>query len=481
MTGKPFFSVLVPTYNQAQYVGQALDTLLRQTDPDWEAVVVNDGSTDDTPAVLAHYSELDGRIRVIHQLNGGTGSALNAGLRHARGEWVCWLSSDDFFDARKLEIHRRAIAQHPGCRFFFTYSQQYDDATGYTARHPFWRPNANRLWQILNMLRGNFVHGNSICVSREAWMQTGYFNENLRYAQDYDMWLRLITRYPATLIPEPTCITRYHPGQGTHRFPEACQFDSAKAAITFINTHDFAGLVPLVDLDEPGMAEAAVMKALSIAGEAAAYLYALGPHPGLLRRIVEWAWELQNGRIAPHIQAVVRAWAWELCGQYRGSDFGSLWECVARVGNRDLTSMRHEPVSHVETAERYLFLLRREGNHLASAVERYLREFEGSSFADGAYSIASGWPGDPRNLIGTYTAMARKRRWFPLSAMGATARCPSLLSNYAWWSTVMRSTVPGQVALKLGKIALDPNSAERQQLYQAVEHVSRHWPRREAA
>src|SRR5436309_795558 len=104
---KPFFSVLVPTYNQAHYVGQALDSLIGQSDPDWEAIVVNDGSTDGTAGILEAHRATDPRIRVIHKQNGGTGSALNEGLRHARGEWICWLSSDDLFHPRKLEIHRR--------------------------------------------------------------------------------------------------------------------------------------------------------------------------------------------------------------------------------------------------------------------------------------------------------------------------------------------------------------------------------------
>ncbi len=481
MTGKPFFSVLVPTYNQAQYVGQALDTLLRQTDPDWEAVVVNDGSTDDTPAVLAQYSALDGRIKVIHQSNGGTGSALNTGLRHARGEWICWLSSDDFFDIRKLEIHRRAIAQHPGCQFFFTYSQQYDDATGYTARHGFWQPNAICRWQILNMIRGNLVNGNSVCVSREAWMQTGYFNEALRYAQDYDMWLRLMASYPAMLIPEATCITRYHGAQGTHRFPEACRFDSAKAAIRFLNEHHFVSLVPLLDLNDPHMAEAAVMKALGIAADATAHLYALGPHPGLLWRIVEWAWAIPTPPLAARIQAIVRAWAIEICWQYRDSEFGSFWQTIARARSADLAVVRYQELSPAAIAERYLDLLQHEGNEHATAVRRYLREFERSAPAVDGASCLPGPSCDVPMRLPSYTAKSSRRRWIPLSALRATMRYPRLLFNYSWWAGIIRSTVPGQTALRLGKIALDPNSNERQRLHQTANQMSQRWFRRHAA
>ena len=234
----PFFSVLVPTYNQAQYLGQALDSLLAQADSDWEAVVVNDGSTDSTSQVLETYSRSDRRFRVLHKQNGGVASALNAGLREARGEWICWLSSDDLFDRRKLIVHREWIARDPNCRFFFTNSRLLNDVTGSFKDTWLSIPRDPKL-QVLEMLRLNYVHGNSICVHRDAWSQAGVFNEELRYAQDYDMWLRLLALYPATFIPERTCITREHALQETKTFPQATRFDSAKAAINFINQHNF--------------------------------------------------------------------------------------------------------------------------------------------------------------------------------------------------------------------------------------------------
>ena len=84
----PFFSILVPTYNQAQYLGEALDSLSTQTDPDWEAIIVNDGSTDNTADIIEAYCQKDSRFQAIHKPNGGTGSALNVGLDNVKGEWI---------------------------------------------------------------------------------------------------------------------------------------------------------------------------------------------------------------------------------------------------------------------------------------------------------------------------------------------------------------------------------------------------------
>ena len=120
MEKTPFFSILVPTYNQAQYLGEALDSVLAQTDSDWEAVIVNDGSTDSTPQVLEQYAQKDPRFKIFHQENGGTGSALNMALKFAQGQWICWLSSDDLFETKKLEIHRQWINKYPEYKFFFS-------------------------------------------------------------------------------------------------------------------------------------------------------------------------------------------------------------------------------------------------------------------------------------------------------------------------------------------------------------------------
>ena len=89
----PTFTVLIPTYNQANFLPAALDSLLAQTYSSWEAIVVNDGSTDSSETIAEAYATRDRRIRFFNKMNGGTASALNEGLRHSKGDWICWLSS----------------------------------------------------------------------------------------------------------------------------------------------------------------------------------------------------------------------------------------------------------------------------------------------------------------------------------------------------------------------------------------------------
>lgn len=296
MNNQPTFTIIIPTYNQASYLGQALDSLIAQTEPDWEAIVVNDGSTDSTAEVMQSYAAQDSRIRIFDKQNGGTGSALNVGLRQAKGKWICWLSSDDLFDSRKLEIHRQYIAAEPQTSFFHTHFYLLNEENHQIESPPLWRELPEREWQSIEILRSTYIHGISICIKREAMEVTGEFNERLRYGQDYDMWLRLLVRYPATFIPERTCIQRTHPGQTTHSFSEALFFDSSRAAINLLNQYNFEQLFPLVDLSEPTMARSAVDRALDVATSfGSPFLYGLGPHQALLWRVIEWVLQYEDG------------------------------------------------------------------------------------------------------------------------------------------------------------------------------------------
>jgi glycosyltransferase involved in cell wall biosynthesis len=376
MQNSPFFSVIVPTYNQAKYLGEALDSLLAQTEPDWEALVVNDGSTDSTPEVLEPYFKKDRRFRVIHKENGGVASALNAGLRQAKGEWICWLSSDDLFETRKLEIHREWIVKHPACRFFFSHFRELDEATGKFSDPPLWRPIPDREWQVLEMLRCTYVHGNSICVQGEAWTKAGMFNEELRFGQDYDMWLRLLGLYPAVFIPERTCITRRHPSQGYYSFPQAGFFDSAKAAIAFLNRYSFTKLVPFANLSDPRTARKALLQALSVAADPSGFLYALGPHPALLLRIMEWAWRDHNRRIANTMQRIIRGWTKKVSFQHKGTAFGFYWKAAAVASQLPERRFDYQPISPAMVAEAHYWLLKSVSRIEAEPLHRYLEMFE---------------------------------------------------------------------------------------------------------
>lgn len=98
------FSIIVPVYNVAPFVCACLDSLLAQSEEDWEAICIDDGSTDGSGEILDQYAEKDSRIRVIHKVNGGVSSARNRGLEEAKGEWILFLDGDDVWHPETLKV-----------------------------------------------------------------------------------------------------------------------------------------------------------------------------------------------------------------------------------------------------------------------------------------------------------------------------------------------------------------------------------------
>ena len=107
----PLISVIVPCYNQAQYLDECLQPVLDQTYTDWECIIVNDGSPDHTEEVAKKWLEKDNRFRYIYKENGGLSSARNAGIREAKGEWIQFLDSDDKINTISFELLTKIIAE----------------------------------------------------------------------------------------------------------------------------------------------------------------------------------------------------------------------------------------------------------------------------------------------------------------------------------------------------------------------------------
>lgn len=364
----PFFSILVPTYNQARFLPAALDSILAQTDPDWEAVVVNDGSTDATAVILAEYVRRDARFRAITKRNGGTASALNEGLRAARGEWICWLSSDDLFAVDKLAVHRDWILKNKECRFFFSHFRYLNDATGIVTEPDLWRDLPDQRWQVVEMLRANFIAGNSTCVARSAYERIGAFDGNTGYAQDYDMWLRLLAVYPGVFIPERTCTTRCHPGQDSAQRRDKCFFDAARSGMKFLETHGFEQWLPSLNLGDRTLTLEAVQRAFDVANSPHSAIYGLGVHPGLIARVLEWAWSpRQDASVRKYCLQRLRVSAAGHCGTRLGMIF------EAGVAAVCIPEIRFGPISLPcrVTAQMTFWEWRRCGNPRSESLKQY--------------------------------------------------------------------------------------------------------------
>lgn len=124
----PFFSIIIPVYNVAPYLRECLDSVLAQTFGDWEAICVDDGSTDGSGAILDEYAVRDKRFRVVHQPNAGVATARNKGLEETTGQWVLFLDADDVWNMNLLSTMANAIAAYPLGRLFRFGIETFDDS-----------------------------------------------------------------------------------------------------------------------------------------------------------------------------------------------------------------------------------------------------------------------------------------------------------------------------------------------------------------
>ncbi len=205
----PTVSVVIPAYNAAWCVRRAIDSVLAQDFRDFELIVVNDGSTDDTAAVLASYG---GAIRVVNQANRGLSSARNSGIQAARGEFVAFLDADDWWLPGQTHAPGRPHAQPPELGFSST-AARVEDPDGNLVN--IW---ACAQWQgsFLAHLYGSNADvagsGSAVIVRRTLFDQTGGFDETLRSLEDIDMWMRLAAVSDYACLEEPLAVILKRPG-----------------------------------------------------------------------------------------------------------------------------------------------------------------------------------------------------------------------------------------------------------------------------
>lgn len=135
------FSLIIPVYNVAPYLRACLDSVVAQTFADFECICVDDGSTDDSGAILDEYAEKDDRIKVVRQSNGGVGAARNAGLAVSRGEWICFLDADDVLNGRTLATYDRGIREELPVDLVAVGHVRFSDGMGpkWSAGNVLWR------------------------------------------------------------------------------------------------------------------------------------------------------------------------------------------------------------------------------------------------------------------------------------------------------------------------------------------------------
>lgn len=211
MENFPLISVITPTYNRADYVTQAIDSILNQTYTNIELHVIDDGSTDNTPEVMARYDS-DPRVHYYRQPNAGQGAATNRGISLARGEYIAFLDADDLWIPEKLELQVKAMQEKSDIAILYSPCYCIDEKNQVIGARmgPLYEGHVTG-----RLFVENFIPFGSALVKKECFERLGAFDESLVTGLDYELWLRFSTCYLFGYIDIPTLHYRLWGGQIT--------------------------------------------------------------------------------------------------------------------------------------------------------------------------------------------------------------------------------------------------------------------------
>jgi glycosyltransferase involved in cell wall biosynthesis len=214
-------SVVIPAYNSAPYIARTLETVLQQSYRPYEIIVVDDGSTDDTPNVLKKYRD---RIIYIHQDNAGEPAARNTGIRHARGEFIAFLDADDLWLPDKLEVQMDYFEQHPEVALVYSDMKLFTETGIIHESVKEWLGMSLPSGYVFPQLFAETLFGSGTVVFRKTCVeQVGFFDESFLVGSDYEMWLRMARRFRFGCVDKPLLMYRHHPTMATRGLGKALQ------------------------------------------------------------------------------------------------------------------------------------------------------------------------------------------------------------------------------------------------------------------
>ena len=201
-------AVIIPCYNAAAHLARALDSVFAQSYRDYCVYVIDDGSTDDTDAVLCSYTN---RIVSLKQPHSGQSVARNYGIRMSDSPYIAFLDADDEWLPEKLQRQVSMLRQSPAAGM--VYSDCLTSGDGPSAGSYFARigiPKSGRAFE--RFLKTCEVYTPTVMVRRECLLEVGLFDETLRVGEDYNLWLRITARWPVEVIPEALALRHVTPG-----------------------------------------------------------------------------------------------------------------------------------------------------------------------------------------------------------------------------------------------------------------------------
>ncbi len=221
-------SVIIPTYNRSAVLPRAINSVLAQKGTEFELIIVDDGSTDDMQKILVpSTTHHDSRgpwpmARIFHQENRGPSAARNLGIKHAKGEWIAFLDSDDEWKPGKLTAQLKFFEKNPD--YLICQTEEIWIRNGQRV-NPMKKHKKFGGWIFEKCLPLCVVSPSAVMMHRKLFDAVGLFDESLPACEDYDLWLRIASRYPIGLIETPY-IFKYggHADQRSREFPAMDRF-----------------------------------------------------------------------------------------------------------------------------------------------------------------------------------------------------------------------------------------------------------------
>lgn len=206
-------SVVMPAYNAERFVAEAIESVLAQTHQDLELIVVDDGSTDRTAAVVASFGA---RVRCVRQQNARQAAARNRGVREATGDYLAFIDADDLWRPEKLAKQLRVLEADPSLGFVYCNVDHVDEDGRFVCP----RPGAVKGRALEPILMGEPIGGlcgSTLLISRARFAEIGPFDVDLPPCEDTDFWVRVAARYPLDYVDEALVRHRLHGGNDSRK------------------------------------------------------------------------------------------------------------------------------------------------------------------------------------------------------------------------------------------------------------------------
>lgn len=204
----PRISIIIPAYNRAQYILETLESIFSQTYTDYEVIIIDDGSTDDTRTILQPVIA-ERKIRYAYQDNQGVSAARNHGIRLAVGELIAFLDSDDLIHPEKLALQSAYLDEHPDVALVHSPFSRFD-AQGKDLGFRGTSHLSGRVYPQILLDWSVLIPPSVVMVRADALREAGDFDESMAWAEDIDVWRRIARKHPFGVVPETLTRMRIH-------------------------------------------------------------------------------------------------------------------------------------------------------------------------------------------------------------------------------------------------------------------------------